>query len=489
MTLSKDILQVQERVISLAKSAGLHPFDVHFEMVDYDEMSQLAARGGFPIRYPHWRFGMEYDHLNKSYTYGLSKIYEMVINTDPCTAYLLNSNPMVDQKLVIAHVYGHSDFFKNNLWFSKTDRKMLDKMANSATRIRKHMDHHGVDAVEAFIDLCLSLENLIDPYLPFQEKKDTPADQTPSSEPSRFKAAPYMEDYINPPEVLEKERQKKERQHRIESKRIPPKPERDVLLFLLHHAPLESWQQDILSIIRDEAYYFTPQAQTKIMNEGWASYWHSTWMTRELLADDEVVEYAQHHSDTVAMPPGSPMNPYKIGIELFRDIEERWNRGQFGPEYENCEDAETKRKWNKELGQGREKILEVRKIFNDVTFIDTFLTEDFCKKHRLFVFAENIKNKRYEIVSREFKKIKHQLLVQLTNFGQPAIDVIDGNFENRGELLLKHRYEDRELDIQKAEATLRNLYQIWTRPVHILSVLQGNAVRCCFSGKKFEIHS
>src|ERR1700752_4775441 len=144
------------------------------ELVDSDQLNAVAACGGFPVRYPHWRFGMEYDQLSKTYTYGLQKIYELVINNDPSYAYLMKSNNLVDQKLVMAHVYGHVDFFKNNYWFSKTNRKMIDTMANHAVRVREYMDRHGQDRVESFIDHCLAVENLIDPYLPFtgtQRKK------------------------------------------------------------------------------------------------------------------------------------------------------------------------------------------------------------------------------------------------------------------------------------------------------------------------------
>ena len=136
--------------------------------------TRLAALGGFPVRYPHWRFGMEYDQLQKGYEWGLQKIYEMVINTDPAYAYLMKSNSLVDQKTVMAHVYGHVDFFKNNYWFSKTNRKMLDTMANHAVKIRNYMDRYGQDTVEQFIDFCLSIENLIDPHLPFATPKRRP---------------------------------------------------------------------------------------------------------------------------------------------------------------------------------------------------------------------------------------------------------------------------------------------------------------------------
>ena len=125
-------------------------------MCDYEQMNQIAAYGGFPQRYPHWRFGSEYETLRKRHHYGLGRIYEMVINNDPCYAYLQESNQLVDQKLVIAHVYGHCDFFKNNLWFSQTNRKMMDEMANHATHVRKHIEKHGYDTVEKFLDVCLS---------------------------------------------------------------------------------------------------------------------------------------------------------------------------------------------------------------------------------------------------------------------------------------------------------------------------------------------
>src|SRR5690242_16487558 len=176
-------------------------------------MNQIAAFGGFPVRYPHWRFGMEYEQLSKSYEYGLSKIYELVINTDPCYAYLLEGNMMVDQKLVMAHVYGHCDFFKNNFWFSQTSRKMMDEMANHGNRVRRYMDDVGVEEVEEFIDACLSIEDQIDIHSPFIRRREEKnrydfnreRDADDSDGPSRFRAKPYMDSFINPRHKLEAE--------------------------------------------------------------------------------------------------------------------------------------------------------------------------------------------------------------------------------------------------------------------------------------------
>ncbi|WP_437204075.1 SpoVR family protein [Planctomicrobium sp. SH664] len=504
--LPPEIQDIQAEMEQIAASYGLDFFQTIFEMLDYEELSMFAAYGGFPIRYPHWRFGAEYDELMKSYSYGLSKIYEMVINTDPCYAYLLSANAITDQKLVIAHVYGHCDFFKNNAWFAPTNRKMLDQMANHAARVNRYIDRYGYETVERFIDACLSLENLIDPHAPHIRRTPDPAKEQEArrherrqdsvegharpTESGRFQSKDYMDSFINPPDVLEKERQiRREKEEAREATRsFPEKPQRDVMLFLLQYAPLRDWQHDVLAMIRDEAYYFAPQGQTKIMNEGWASYWHSTIMTKHGLTDAEVIDYADHHSGTMAMSP-QRLNPYKIGIELFRDIEERWNKGRFGAEWEECTDETARRNWDQQLGLGREKIFEVRRIHNDLTFIDSFLTEDFCRKHKLFSFAYNDSSGNYEVASREFQAIKKQLLTSLTNHGRPFIYVKDGNYANRGELYLQHDFQGIELKRDYANDTLQNLQMIWGRPVHIATVMDEKPVVLAYDGRRHEVHS
>ncbi len=499
--LPPEIRDLQDELEEIARNYGLDFFETIFEVVDYEEMSMLAAFGGFPIRYPHWRFGAEYDELTKGYSYGLQKIYEMVINTDPSYAYLLEANEMVDQKLVIAHVYGHVDFFKNNAWFAHTNRRMLDQMANHAARVNRYIDRFGHERVEEFIDACLSIDDLIDPYSPHIKRSQKAASavkkslearksesEQPEDGPGRFRSKSYMENFINPPDVLEQEAiARAEKMQQAEANRsFPNEPQRDVLLFLLEHAPLKDWQHDVLSIIRDEAYYFAPQGQTKIMNEGWASYWHTTIMTRHALDPSEFICYAEHHSGTMATSP-QRLNPYKLGIELFRDIEERWDKGQFGPEYENCDDIEEKKNWDKQLGLGREKIFEVRRVHNDITFIDTFLTPEFCARHRMFSFAYNNATEYYEIASREFYKIKKQLLDNLTNHGRPLIRVVDGNYGNRGELYLRHDYVGVELKQDYARDTLANLGKLWSRPVHIETVVDDKETILSFDGTNHEM--
>jgi stage V sporulation protein R len=491
-TLPADLAELQVQIEEYARGHGLDFFPTIFELVDADQLNAIAAYGGFPTRYPHWRFGMEYEQLSKGYNYGLQKIYELVINNDPCYAYLMKSNATTDQKLVMAHVYGHCDFFKNNAWFSCTDRKMMDHMANHGNRIRRYMDRFGVEDVEEFIDCCLSIEDLIDVHSPFIKRQElrprfdirsSSDDEDDSLRAGRFAAKGYMDRFINPPAALQAELTERRRQ-RVQDEHFPVEPMRDVMLFILEHAPLRSWQLDILSMLRDEAYYFAPQAQTKIMNEGWASYWHSTIMTRQGLSSADVIHYCDHHSGTMATSPGR-LNPYKLGIELFRDIEDRWNRGRFGRDYEECDDLAAKRDWHRDTGLGREKIFEVRRIHNDLTFIDTFLTLDFCREHKLFSFGFNQEADYYEIESREFPKIKQRLLFGLTNRGQPLITVRDGNYKNRGELFLSHEFNGVDLQLGYARDTLQCLTRLWTRPVHIETCLEGVPTILSFDGTEY----
>ncbi len=493
-SLPPHLRSLKEEIEGYARGYGLDFYETIFEVIDADDLNEVAAYGGFPTRYPHWSFGMSYEELRKGYDYGLSKIYEMVINNDPCYAYLMRSNHTVDQKLVMAHVYGHCDFFKNNAYFGHTNRKMMDEMANHGARIRHYVERFGEDEVEAFMDRCMSIDDLIDVHSTAIRRREPVSrydfspetDESAQDRATRFKSKDYMDDYINPRDLLKKEEEERRKAREQTARSFPERPEKDVLLFLIENAPLKNWQRDILEIVRDEAYYFAPQGQTKIMNEGWASYWHSTMMTQKILTPSEVIDYADHHSGTMAVSRGR-INPYKLGIELLRDIEHRWNTGKFGKEYEECEDLEKRRNWDKQLGLGRQKIFEVRRVHNDITFIDTFLTPEFCVQHNMFTFAWQEQAGGYIIESRDFEKIKQRLLFSLTNFGKPWIYVVDGNFRNRGELLLKHQHSGVELRLDHAADTLTNIQYIWGRPVHLQTLVEGKPTMLSFDGNEHSI--
>jgi len=895
--LPPDLQAAWDEIDGYAKAFGLDYFPISFEVLDYRTLYEVAAFDGFPTRYPHWRFGMSFDQLIKGHTYGLSIIYEMVVNNNPSYAYLLEGNDMTTQKMVMAHVTGHVDFFKNNLWFSHTNRHMLDTMANHAVRIQKAMDRYGHDMVEDFIDVCLSLENLIDYHAPYIRRPEAQT-SVPVTEEEDPELAPtglpvsrdYMKEYINPREFLDEQRQRLV-DERDRFRKFPESPQKDVLLFLLNYAPLERWQHTVLEIVRDEAYYFAPQAMTKVLNEGWAclcagsfvstsdgpvriedivnlkrrnnvhdgrdyrrivdwamlrdretvkirtrrgielegsrthrvmlpngewrrldelhtgdrlllsggqnawaqdyvrldwrpkrrpmieewplsitsvadtesssqrslfsmsspalvetidqsalgiapyispatlntrskhtqpirvptvldeelgaflgyltgdghistvkrtiglttgdeeqadrfvelvwrlfrlqtrkrwdpnrwrisfssadiqeflvhfgvktgvaariknvpdailhspksvvsaflrayydcdgyagpagvilstsseamsktvqilllnfgilssrrpqkdgcwhvhtrgessvrfaeqigfglqrkqarlqqylaqhkwfvkqewtdeivaiehgradvydmtveethryvangfvnhnSFWHSRIMTEKAARASEIVDFAEHHSGVVATSP-QRLNPYKLGLELLRDIEDRWNRGAFGKDYEECDDLSAKRAWDKGLSLGRQKLFEVRRFHNDITFIDEFLTPEFVFDQKLFSFRYNRDTDLYEIASREFEEIKQKLLYRLTNFGQPFIYVEDGNYSNRGELYLRHRHEGVDLRVDYARDVLRNLHTIWTRPVHLETIVDEKKRLLTFDGRDYS---
>lgn len=513
-TLPDYLRKEQDRIERVAREEGLDFFPTEFEILSYDRLNEVAAYGGFPTRYPHWRFGMEYERLSKSYEYGLSKIYEMVINTNPSIAYLLEGNSLTDQKLVMCHVYGHVDFFKNNFAFRSTDldtfgqwvptqvprgedydpnRRWIDKMANHGSVVRRLQARHGVEKVETFIDSCLSLENLIDPQAAFVRRSAveppelTALDDDPSApaEPDvpRLKAKGYMEAFINPAEHLAAERERLRLEQSEKQTRTPPEPLQDVLQFLLDEAPLEKWERAVLTVVRDEAYYFLPQMQTKIMNEGWASYNHSRLMTTRIANWEDIIEYADNNAGVMATN-GKTLNPYKLGIELFRDIEERWNRGQFGKQWDECDDLAERRHWDLRLGLGRKKIFEVRSHYNDVTFLDEFLTPEFAIEHGLFSFEWSERRGGFEIASREFQKVKQKLLGQLTNAGNPVIRVLDSNYENRGELLLVHEHQGVDLRVDYAERVLEALTRVWKRPVLVATCVDEKPIKLRFDGKE-----
>src|SRR5438128_6384756 len=186
---------------------------------------------------------------------------------------------------------------------------------------------------------------------------------------------------------------------------------------------------------------------------------------------------------------GARLNPYKLGIELLRNIEHRWNTGKFGKEYDDCDDLDKRRKWDKQLGLGRQKIFEVRRIHNDITFIDTYLTPEFCVQHKMFSYAFQEQMGQYVIESRDFENIKQRLLLSLTNFGKPWIYVVDGNYHNRGELLLRHEHLGVDLRLDKAAETLPMIQFLWSRPVHLQTVVDGKPTMLSFDGAEHSTRS
>jgi stage V sporulation protein R len=246
----------------------------------------------------------------------------------------------------------------------------------------------------------------------------------------------------------------------------------------------ETWDDEVVSLEpgRADVYDISVTETHRYAAGGFInhnSYWHSKILTQKALTAAEVIDYADANSGVMATSPGR-LNPYKLGVELFRNVEDRWNRGQYGKEWDECDSMDQKRHWDRRTGLGMKRLFEVRKLYNDITFIDEFFTLEFCVDQKFYAFGFSERSGNWEIMSREFKKVKDQMLKQLTNRGQPVIKVEDGNFENRSELLLRHIHEGIDLDGAQARDTLRNTAKLWTRPVSLLTKIEGKGklLRC-----------
>jgi len=470
----KELEQARREARKLAEAAGLDPYPVIFGIVDYDQLNEFAAYDGFPERYPHWQFGMSYDYWRKRSAYSGWWTYELVLNTNPSIAYLRKSNTMVENKAVMVHVYGHADFFKNNQWFKHTPKDMIKVMHTHAERIEEYMNKHGVAGVESFIDKALSIQYDLDQYASFIKRR-RPLKKDEEREREEIVKIPikrdYMERFLNPPEWLERQRQRlkelKEKRKQMRDETELEKPQKDLVGFLMRHGHLEDWQKDILAMIREESYYFVPQMMTRIMNEGWAAYFESKIMA-EFAGPNEFIDHADMQSKVLG---GGVLNPYKLGKLIWEDIKERWDKGRFGREWELCKDKEKKEEWDTKAGLGTEKIFEVRRNYNDITFLDEFFTEEIFEKLNLFAYEYVPETGAYHITSRDFQDVKKKILFLHTNLGRPTIKVATGNYDNKGELLLIHEWNGIGLHLEDAKAVLKNIYHMWGRPVNLKTII------------------
>jgi len=450
------------------RNTGLDPFPIHFEIVPAKVMYEIGAYG-VPGRFSHWTHGKAFHQMKTMYDYGLSKIYELIINTNPAQAFLMEGNSLVQNKLVIAHVIGHSDFFKNNVYFQHTDRQMAETAGVTAERIRAYEQKHGQRAVEEFLDACLAVQEHIDPNLRIR-----PAGADGPAEPTRRRGSDYDDLWLL--------REKDQAPVAPVRRRVPPEPEKDLLLFLLRYADdLEEWQRDVLTVVRNEMLYFLPQMQTKVMNEGWASLWHSKILREmDVITADEHAEFARLHSSVLSPSPrGTSVNPYYVGFKIFEDIERRWN-GDLTEEERRDYRKANHGEWPHE-GKGREKIFEVRELENDVSFLRNYLTRRLIEELDLYIYQRE--GDEWVVVEKDWRRVRDAVVAGLTNFGLPYLTVEDGDYRRARELYLLHHYDGRELDQRYAFRTLRYLHRLWGRPVHVETVIEDEPMVLSFDGE------
>ena len=413
-------------------------------------------------------------------------------NTNPCYIYCLSSNTLLDHLTVIAHATGHNDFFKNNIHFSATDTNMLNKMANHGTRIRNYMSRWGKERVIEFLDWVMRLETLIDGAEAWSDKISKNVivqDERVYRQPRRLtvnKERMYMEPFINTQEFRQKENEKIHQEDIEEEIGIFKEPTKNILGFLRDNAPLKPWQADIISMLYDEAMYFFPQRQTKTLNEGWASTNDSVIMAEQGFAslgqkshDCGIVEYSEHKMGVLGGKYS--MNPYKLGYYLLSDIRDRWDKGRFGSEWDECTNIHQKESWDVKTNLGKEKIFEVRKYYDDLTFIHEFFTEDFCRTQEYFYWT-HYPNGEFRLESRDYKKIKSLLMKRHLNGGQPEIKLTEPNYRGKGGMMLQHQFDGRTLYEPYVSDVLVALRAIWGNDVYLSTQdKDGNEkVYCCY---------
>lgn len=465
----KDLEYTIDEITEIATGFGLDFYSMRYEICPSDIIYTFGAYG-MPTRFSHWSFGKTFNKMKMQYDMGLSKIYELVINSDPCYAFLLDSNSPVQNKLIVAHVLAHCDFFKNNAYFSKTNRQMVESMTATAERIREYEIIHGALQVEKFIDAVLSIQEHIDPnkVKPYQMGKDSYvnslANKQPVIDPVTQKT-PYDDIWsLEPSEAPEPAPE--------EPVRFPPQPEKDILWFIEEYSPvLQPWQRDILTMLRDEMIYFWAQMETKIMNEGWATFFHQRIMRELDLTEEETIEYAKLNS-SVVQPSTKSLNPYYLGLKMFEHIEKRWDNPT----------PEERERFGRVPGRGREKIFEVREADHDISFIRNYLTKDLVNELDLYVFEK--KGPDWKITDKSWENIRDQLAYSRVNGGFPYLVVKDGDYMHRGELYLLHQFEGVELDVKYVERTLPYVYQLWGKPVYIETVVDNKEIQYTYDGNK-----
>jgi stage V sporulation protein R len=363
---------------------------------------------------------------------------------------------------------------------------MLPSASEAAVRFQKYEQRYGLEEVERVIDAALSIELNVNPDFFVAEENEEQQKERLSTPCAAAESRGPFDDLISK-KCLE--------QHDEDyyTGKTPLEPERDVLLYIMNHSPrpLKEWEKDIVSMIRQQSRYFMPQRRTKIMNEGWAAFWHIKIMERlfreRLLNDEDHGLYNLYNARVLAKHPRM-LNPYLVGLKIFEDIEDRWNKGRFGKAWEECEDPAKRQEWDLRLGKGKEKMFEVRRRYSDRFFIEEFLTEELVDALDLYLYQGKREGKeiKYVISEKDWRRIKDLLVSHLSTFDIPLIVVEDGDYQGKRELYLNHSYEGVELDQEYREKTLEQVFYLWNRPVHLESVVNDAKTTFTFDGEKHE---
>jgi stage V sporulation protein R len=460
----------EDRIRAVAAEMGLTCLAQEFDVVSESKMLEIMAYH-LPVNFSHWSFGRDFEIERTRLEHGFAVPYEVVFNSDPVRAYLMESNPYPIQVLVMAHVYAHNDFMKNNRHFRSSRRDMIAAASEAAARFRQYEQDYGSEQVERIIDAGLALQWNIDPEEPVHRESEEGARKRLYGRPQEAPAEGRFGDLLPQPEALSSE---EKRELRLKT---PPEPTLDLLGYIVEHSPrpLADWQKDVLGVIKAQSLYFLPYRRTKIMNEGWATYWHEQIMQRlfheGFLSAEEHGFYNLYNARVKAHSPRQ-LNPYLLGFTLFRDLKRRWDQGRFGPEFEEVREERRRQDWDLNIGRGLEKLFEVRRTYMDWFFLEEFLDQELIEELGLYVYLERDQGTHYESVVAEtdWQAVKRLLVRSLVNSGVPRVQVVDGNYRGMLQLYLRHVHEGLPLDEEYAVHTLQYIHRLWKRPVMLESM-------------------
>ncbi|MEF8823011.1 MAG: SpoVR family protein [Desulfohalobiaceae bacterium] len=467
----KRLEKIDQRIQEIHEEWGLSITSIDFEVVPSQRMFEIMAYG-LPVNFRHWSRGRDYERLRTIYEHsGTGLPYEMVLNTSPPKAFLMETNPFPVQVLVMAHVYAHVDFFTQNRFFEATPEDITVQAYEAAKRFDSYEERHGLSRLEPLCDAGLALQYNIDPDIhKRRESRQEQIDRLYGGEEPESGRDAFEELYP---------RQKSERPDpRKLVHTTPLEPERDLLGYIQQKSPkpLQDWEQDVLSVIRNQGLYFYPQLRTKIMNEGWAAFWHERVMRRlfeeRYLTPEEHGYYAQYHSAVLARNPFQ-LNPYLVGKRIMEDVKKRWDTGRYGKRWREVEDEYEREHWDTQENKGLDKIFRLRTVYSDRMLLEHFLTDELVHDLQLYVYKERRSRdggKELVIAESRPEVIRQQLKELHADGGQPRILVTDGNHKNRGELYLEHVFEENPLDSEYLQKTMEHVHFIWGRRVHLKTV-------------------
>ena len=478
-----DLLEDFDRAIAAhAEKFGLDTYPNQIEVITAEQMLDAYSTTGLPIRYPHWSFGKDFIANERRYRKGVQGLaYEIVINSNPCIAYLMEENTLAMQALVLAHAcYGHNAFFKNNYLFQQWTQAdaIIDYLVFANNFVSECDNRYGVVAVEETLDACHALAD----YGVYKYKRPKPISAKREAERQRERMA-FAEKHYN--ELSRTLPRREDSRPAAPTEQFPTEPEENLLYFIEKYSPaLKPWQRELVRIVRKLAQYFYPQRQTKVMNEGFATFWHYTLLNtlydHGQVNDAFMLEFLQSHTAVIYQPPFdarwySGINPYALGFAIFSDL----RRICEAPTQED-------REWFPDLAGSGNWVAAIdfaMRNYKDESFILQYLSPRLMREFRLFAIADHEKDDNLEVRAIHddmgYKRVRQFLSAQyqLDNI-IPDIQVVRFKIESDRSLVLHHRvHRGRTLDGSTGNEVMKHLARLWGFPVLLEEVNEsGNVI-------------